>query len=96
MASYSSSGPEVDLLAPGSSIISSYKWGSYVSLSGSSMAAAHVSGAAALLRARYPGEGIDVLRRRLLSGAKAQKWPAKSMTGAGITRVDTAIQGEFL
>lgn len=92
LASFSSSGPEVDLLAPGSNIISSYRWGTYVNLSGSSMAAAHVSGAAALLKARYPGEGIDVLRRRLISGAKVQKWPAKAMTGAGIVNVDKAMQ----
>ncbi|PHJ37530.1 peptidase S8 [Desulforamulus profundi] len=36
LASFSSSGPEVDLLAPGTDIVSTYLWGSYVRLSGSS------------------------------------------------------------
>lgn len=91
LAGYSSSGPEVDILAPGSDIISSYRWGSYISLSGSSMAAAHVSGAAALIKARYPKENVDTLRRRLISGANVPIWPGKGIKGVGIVRVDRAL-----
>ncbi|GAB6159211.1 S8 family peptidase [Desulfotomaculum varum] len=92
LASFSSSGPEVDLLAPGSNIVSTYLWGSYVRLNGSSMATAHITGAAALLKAKYPEEDIDSLRGRLLAGAQKVKGMSKNFTGAGIVRVDVSLK----
>ncbi|WP_048818043.1 S8 family peptidase [Desulforamulus hydrothermalis] len=92
LASFSSSGPEVDLLAPGSNIVSTYLWGSYVRLNGSSMATAHITGAAALLKAKYPEEDIDSLRRRLLAGAQKVKGMYKNFTGAGMVRVDVSLK----
>jgi len=95
LASFSSIGPEVDLAAPGSNIISTYRWGTYSRLNGSSMAAAYISGAAALLKAKYPGEDVNQLHRRLMSGARPLKGSDKKLTGAGIVRVDASLESSL-
>ncbi len=48
-ASFSTYGTWVDVAAPGVDIISTYVWSSYARLNGTSMAAPHVSGVAAIL-----------------------------------------------
>jgi thermitase len=52
LCSFSNRGTWVDVAAPGQSIYSTYKGGGFAYLSGTSMAAAHVSGVAGLLAAQ--------------------------------------------
>jgi hypothetical protein len=53
-ASFSNQGSYVDIAAPGVSIYNAYKNGGYTYESGTSQAAPHVAGLAALIWARYP------------------------------------------
>ena len=61
----------VDLFAPGTNIYSTYFDGSYASLSGTSMAAPHVTGAIALLHELYPSKTASDYKNLLLVGGKA-------------------------
>jgi len=68
LASFSSTGSEVDLAAPGVSILSTYNDGGLASLSGTSMACPHVSGAAGMLMAN--GRSNAEARDRLATTAE--------------------------
>ncbi|MBF0688128.1 MAG: S8 family serine peptidase [Cellulomonas sp.] len=66
-SSFSQTGPHIDLVAPGEDVLSTWPGQRAAWRSGTSMAAPHVSGVAALLRAVSPGltaaRVADVLRR---------------------------------
>ena len=69
IAKWSSVGPEVDLIAPGVSILSTYLGTSYATLSGTSMAAPHVAGAAALVLSQLNSPTVDEVKSVLYNTA---------------------------
>jgi len=59
----------VDLAAPGTSILSTYKGGTYTYMSGTSMAAPFVTGSVALLNSAKPNTSMNVIKDIILSTA---------------------------
>src|SRR5207344_496159 len=95
ISSFSSGGPtplslrmKPDVTAPGEDVLSSVprRAGLWASFSGTSMAAPHVAGAAALLRQRHRGWTVEPIKSALvLTG--------KPVLGPGGTEVDTTREG---
>jgi len=81
LAYFSSRGPEVALIAPGVGVRSTYMNGGYNTLSGTSMAAPHVSGLAALYVAKHRGATPDQARTALADAAR--KLPSVPDIGQG-------------
>lgn len=99
IAAFSSFGAELDLVAPGVNIKSTYEKSSYVIMEGTSMAAPHVTGAAALLLKTsagiydWDGDGIwdpDEVRFKLKATAEDLGWPLH-LQGAGLVRADLVV-----
>jgi subtilisin family serine protease len=94
LAPFSNSGPEVDLAAPGEAIPTTYPGGRYRLASGTSFAAPHVAGAAALLIS----SGIRdnrLIRARLEQAAEDLGLP-KEEQGSGLVNAARALFGEAI
>lgn len=87
IASWSSRGPEVDLAAPGVDIPSTYKGGTYATLSGTSMASPHAAGAAALVL-KTPVGTYDVNANGLWDSSEVQAKLEATATDLGVAEKD--------
>jgi subtilisin len=89
-SSFSSTGPTVELIAPGSDILSTIPGNKYASYNGTSMASPHVAGSAALVWAADPGLTNLQLRGILQSTAQDLSLK-KEHQGYGLVRADQAV-----
>jgi subtilisin family serine protease len=87
LASFSNSGPEIMLSAPGADILSIIPGRSYKTMSGTSMAAPFVSGAAALLWAAHPNWTVEQIENALI-GACVDLGPRGRDRTFGFGRID--------
>jgi minor extracellular serine protease Vpr len=106
MADFSSRGPvtytwdvKPDVVAPGVAINSTIPNG-YVSLQGTSMAAPHVAGAAALIKQAHPDWSPEQIKAALMNTAKrleiGSKYYEPIVQGAGRIRIDQAVKAKTL
>jgi subtilisin len=89
-ASFSSVGGELEVMAPGVSILSTTPGNTYSSFNGTSMASPHVAGAAALIKAKYPSLTNVQIRERLKNTATYLGDPF--YYGNGVIDVEKALQ----
>jgi type VII secretion-associated serine protease mycosin len=88
----SATGPQLDLVAPGSHILSTSVNGGYRTGTGTSDAAAIVSGAVALIRSRYPKLSAPEVVRRLENTATDKGAPGvDDQYGHGIINIVAAL-----
>ena len=98
---FSSRGAEIDLAAPGVEVRSTLNDGSYVLMSGTSMAAPHVTGTVALILSTVPNNQFDVnhngiwdpseILMKLKLTSQSLGLPVQQQ-GAGLVRADEAIR----
>jgi thermitase len=86
-ASFSNANSDVEIAAPGVAILSASRGGGYHTLDGTSMATPHVSGVAAVLFGRFPGENAASIRSRL-DAATDDLGPAGRDPSFGFGRVN--------
>ncbi|GIO53555.1 S8 family peptidase [Paenibacillus cineris] len=89
VADFSSRGNGISVAAPGVDILSTLPGGTYGKMSGTSMAAPHVTGGAALLRALFPRMRPAEIKRRFEASA-LQIPGGRQAAGAGLLQVAPA------
>ncbi len=93
IASFSNRNSTVKLSAPGVGIVSTWKDGGYASLSGTSMAAPHITGCAALMKSANPGLTGAMIESLLEGAAIDLGAPGYDTTfGAGRLNCGAAVQ----
>jgi subtilisin family serine protease len=73
-ANFSNFGADVDLIAPGVCIYSTWKGGGYNTISGTSMASPHVAGAAALYKSTHPTATPSDVKAALIGAGTTNDW----------------------
>ena len=92
-APFSNRGPEVDLAGPGVQVVSFAPGGELTAGSGTSFAAPHVAGAAALLLSLHPDLSLDELVQLLTDTAEDLASPGPDQaTGAGLVDAGAAVR----
>ncbi|MCI2423048.1 S8 family peptidase [Saccharopolyspora sp. K220] len=77
-ADFSNFGADVDIIAPGTCIYSTWMNGGYNTISGTSMASPHVAGAAALYKSTHPQASPEQVKQALqLAGTADWAWPSQ-------------------
>jgi len=91
--SFSNMGPNLELVAPGYQILSTIPGDNYDYISGTSMAAPHVAGVAALAKSRYPSYSNIKIRQLLCDSADDLGLNGRDNT-FGYGRVDATLIDE--
>ena len=94
-ASFSNFGPEIELIAPGYAIYSTYKRGGYTTMSGTSMASPEAVGAAALAWSAHPTY-TNVQIRTLLHNTAENIGLTTYQQGYGLVDAENAALGTTL
>ncbi|HRD78566.1 MAG TPA: S8 family serine peptidase, partial [Hyphomicrobiaceae bacterium] len=90
---FSNMSPIVDLLAPGSGIMSSVIGGSFQAYDGTSFAAPHVAGAIAAIRSRHPRASLDAIEAALkVTGPRVSDQRPEGQHAKPRIRVDLALR----
>jgi len=92
VADFSNYGEELDILAPGVNILSTWRNNRLRTLDGTSMATAHVTGIVALMLSVFKGLTPKEIKKLLLEGASPLSSVAKEKQGAGLVDVLKTMQ----
>ena len=95
LSSFSNYGNKtVDIAAPGSNILSTWHTGGYNSISGTSMATPHISGALGLLYAKHPELSVSEAREKLLKSAKPHSNMEGKVLSGGVLQLSKLVEAK--